>query len=147
MPKARLLCLALLLCLCGGSAFADFAASTSGQFYVGSTSLGTSTWGLSFQGTPSFSVSPTTTQVSLGSFNLSTALSYFDPFDFALSVNFVGGSGATFKADLSGLVTFLGGSATVNFDNTPHQFTFGADSFSLSITDVKVKNKIGRAHV
>jgi hypothetical protein len=139
---------ALFLCLCSSSALADMAfniqGSSAGQFYLGSTPLGSSITGLAFNGA---SFGPTaTTQVTLGAFNLNTLLAYFDPLDFRLSINFVGPTtnGTTFSANLSGLVSLFGGTATINFDNTPKHFTFsnaqGSGSFDLTLSDVRVSN-------
>jgi hypothetical protein len=147
--------LALLLCLAGGSAFADMTfdiqGSTTGQFYLGSTNIamGTSLIGLSFNGSTFTDtvVPPGGTQIDLGTFNLATLLAYYDPFDFKLSVSLTAPTvgGTTFQADLSGLVSIIGGAATINFvDNGPRHFTFsnaqGSGAFDLYISDVSVGN-------
>jgi hypothetical protein len=142
--------MAVLLCLSGGPAFADFDVhgSTSGAFYLGPLHIGPSIpkAGLSFSGTK---FEATTNQkIVLGTFNLDTLLAVFNPFDFKLRVDFTAPPGAgstTFSADLSGIVSFLGGSAKIDFvNNGPRHFTFSngesSGSFDLSITDVRVAN-------
>jgi hypothetical protein len=117
--------------------------STTGEFYLGPIPVGTSLEGLTFAGTD---FGPTTNPtLTLGTFDLNTLLGYYDPFDFKLTVNFtvpaVGGS--VFSADLSGLVSIFGGSATVNFLGGPKHFTFydgGSGSFDLSISDLSIRN-------
>jgi hypothetical protein len=140
-----------LLLLFGGNASADLPfdveGSTAGKFYLGSTNipLGNSIGGLTFTGTH---FGPTTGEnLVLGTFSLSSILAYFDPLDFKLSLAFVAPvvASAAFTADLSGLVSVFGGSATVNFiDNGPRHFTFtsaqGSGTFDLLISDVTVAN-------
>jgi hypothetical protein len=158
MPKtigswvAQAVFIALLSCVFSGSAFADLTVqgTTSGQFYLGPIEMGTSLTGLTFNGAdfgPTTVSTSSPTALTLGTFSLSTLVSYFDPFDFKLSVSFTAPSYAhtSFKADLSGLVSIFGGSATINFvDNGPRHFTFsnseGSGSFDLSINDLKVAN-------
>ena len=127
-------CMVLLLCLCGSAAFADFtvAGSTTGHFSLGFGSV----LGLSFGGS---SFSTTGGPVSLGTFNLSTLLGYYDPFDFVLSVNFTSPSnaGTVFRADMNGLVSIFGGSATINFRDNSRHF----DNFDLYISDITVGNR------
>ncbi len=143
---------AVLLCLAHGNALADFtfdiAGSTTGQFYLGSVPLGTSLAGLSFTGkdfgqtvTPGKDIT-----VNLGTFSVATLFAYYNPFDFKLFVDFTAPSagGTLFTADLSGLVTIFGGSARIDFDDSPRHFAFagpqGSGSFDFSLTDVKVSN-------
>jgi hypothetical protein len=140
----------LLLALCGGSAFADLAfpvsGLTTGDFYLGTVDLGSSIplSGLSFTGN---TFSGTNPSINLGTFSLAALASWFDPYDFKLSVNFLAPatSGTVFKADLNGVVSFVGGSAKIDFaNNGPTHFAFtngqGSGSFDLSIADVKVGN-------
>jgi len=152
----------VLLCLSGGTAFADLLevkGSTSGQFYsapvpplIPALPLGTSVGGLKFTGT---NFGPTTAQeIDLGTFQLATLFSIFDPIDFKLTVQFTapaGAGGTTFTADLNGLVSFidLDGDGpdyvTVDFrDNGPKTFNYttsqGSGSFNLTISDVSVRN-------
>jgi hypothetical protein len=143
----------VLLCLSGGTAFADplsMQGSTSGTFYLGSVSLGSSipVMGLSFTGS---NFGPTSsTQLNLGTFNLSSLLAIFNPFDFKLTVNFTAPAGttgnSTFSADLYGaVVPILGGFAKIDFiSNGPRHFEFsnshGSGSFDLAISDVTLAN-------
>lgn len=143
-----------VLSLVTGSAFADpsfdITGSTTGQFSLLGVPLGTSLNGLSFNGSdfgPTTVTNGSDVQINLGTFTLNTLLSYFDPFDFKLSVNFTAPTvgGTVFKADLSGLVSIFGGSATVNFiDNGPRHFSYsnstGAGSFDLYLSDMRVNN-------
>ena len=143
--------LILLLFISCGSAFADLAfsvqGSSTGQFFLGSSiPLGTSSlFGLTFTGSKfGPTANPT---INLGTFDLGAFISYFDPFNFDLTVNFVAPAvgGTVFTADLSGLVIFQRGSVAVDFvDNGPRHFQFsspqGSGSFDLYITDVTVAN-------
>lgn len=144
---------AVLLCLSSGVASADFQiqGSTSGSFYWGPAKLGDNLFGLDFDGStfgPTTLGPPSEAEIDLGTFNLSSILAIFDPFDFRLRVNFVapaGIGGTTFSAELSGYVWFFNGSANVNFDNTPVSFTFsnseGSGGFLLTIlNDVSIPN-------
>ena len=141
-------------CLASGSAFADpsfnISGSTTGQFLKNGFVQSGSVNGLSFAGAnfgPTSVTNGSDIQIDLGTFSLFTLWSSFDPYDFKLSVNFTAPSvgGTVFTADLSGLVSFFGGSATVNFiDNGPRHFSFsnaqGAGSFDLYLTDLSVDN-------
>jgi hypothetical protein len=147
----------ILFCLSGSTAFADFtmAGSTTGTFYLGSVSLGSSIdlLGLSFTGA---NFGPTTidtdspnpqANLNLGTFNLSSLLAVFNPFDFNLRVNFTApaASSTIFSADLRGaVVPVIGGFAKIDFVNTPRHFEFsnsqGSGSFDLTIQDVTVTN-------
>lgn len=144
---------AVLLCLSSGVAFADFQikGSTSGSFYIGPVPLGDNLFGLDFDGStfgPTNLGPPSGTEINLGTFNLSSVLAYFDPFDFRLRVDFeapAGAGGTTFSAELSGYVWFFNGAASVNFDDEPVHFTFsnstGSGSFDLAIkNDVYIPN-------
>ena len=154
MPKkswiTRAVFIVFLLCLSSSSAFADLGfnvqGSSSGEFYLGSSiPLGTSSlFGLTFTGS---TFGPTQNPVlNLGTFGLSSVLGIFNPFDFKLNVNFVAPAvgGTVFTADLSGLVTLFGSSATVDFNNAPQHFKFssaqGSGSFDLYVNDVTVAN-------
>jgi hypothetical protein len=153
----------VLLCLSGGIAFADFTieGSTSGAFYLGSVSLGSSIdlLGLSFNGT---TLVPTTVDaespnpqanLNLGTFNLSSLLAIFNPFDFVLRVNLTAPAGASdtiFSADLRGaVVPVFGGVARIDFANNPRHFEFansrGSGSFDLAIEDVILTNRSSRS--
>ena len=148
--------IAILLCLSGGSAFADLTmeGSTSGTFYAGSVSLGSSIplLGLSFTGA---NFGPTTsTQLNLGTFNLSSLVAVFNPFDFNLTINFTAPAGAgssSFSADLRGAVLpVIGGFAKIDFENNgPRHFEFqngqGSGSFDLAIGDVTLTNGTSRS--
>lgn len=151
--------IAVLFCVSSGNAFADFGVrgSTSGTFYLGKVALGSSLdlLGLSFAGTD---FGPTTidtdspksqTNLNLGTFNLSSLLGIFNPFDFSLKIKFSAPAGvgsANFKADLKGAVVLgVGGSAKIDFvNNGPRHFDFtssqGSGSFDLAIADVTLTN-------
>jgi hypothetical protein len=151
--------IAVLLCVSCGTAFADFTmkGSTSGTFYMGSVSLGSSIdlMGLSFTGKNFGPVNVDTDSPSsylnlnLGTLNLSSLAAVFNPFDFILKVNFTapaGAGGDTFSADLKGAVLpVIGGFAKIDFaDNSPKRFEFansqGSGNFTLKIADVTLTN-------
>lgn len=130
----------LLLSLASGSAFADlYVGSTTGQFYSGTTSLGSTVDALTFTGLPFVTSGPT---VTLGTFSLVDLFGNYDPYTFKLTVNFTQPSmgGSTFTADVSGNVSWGVGSATIDFNNGPVHIGPQGSGFYLSLNDVTVNN-------
>ena len=130
--------------------------STQGNFNGGTTStnptLGNILTALEFQGQP-FSTPVTTglpaVQVQVGSFDLRTFRAFnFNGDVFNLVVTFTAPPGTpggpqTFTANLSGIITVLGGSEsiTIDFTNTPQVFSYNGGFFTFGVNDIPSLNE------
>jgi hypothetical protein len=143
---------ALGLVLLCGSAFADtleIVGSTSGAFYLGPIDVGTTAQNLKYKET---TFDTTSTTINLGSFTLGACIiCYYDVYDFRLSIDFALPLGITpdpltSRADVTGLVVWKYGGATVNFGNTPIHMAYdnggSQGTFDLVLSDVSVN--VGR---
>jgi hypothetical protein len=125
----------------------DFAGSTTGCFGAGCTNFKTTTTdhNLSFSGAAfneSITSPATSAAVTLGSFTL-TNTGFFNPHffnneTFDLKVSFTSPSNAggsiNFLADVTGLITVVGG--FVNVDFNPSKVSFGSNSYVLDVNDI-----------
>lgn len=123
--------------------------SASGNFFNGSSNKGTDENGLYYTNANFNQVINNTGTINLGQFSVNSAFANYDPLTFKLTVDFLLPTGLTpdplqATADVTGGVFFGFGGATIDFSNSPINFTFsnaaGSGSFKLTIADVEVSN-------
>ncbi len=119
-----------------------FAGSTTGCFGANCTNFASTANfdHLSFAGT-TFSTGAGST-FTLGSFTLANGTVPDYTNSFVLDVAFTFPAGTTgsnlFDAAITGSVQDHNGSVTINFDNSPHAFTFSGGSFTLAVNDLTI---------
>jgi hypothetical protein len=139
--------LALTFVSAPASASVLFTGSTQGCFGVGCNTFSTTAKdspNLNFTGSTFTNSTDTTLAVGLGTFSLDNGNHVYTGGSFTLEVLFTDPVGvspsAVFSASITGQVVpgqgGQNGTASIDFDNTVHSFSWGGGPFTLQVSDV-----------